>query len=272
MYHTKALGNTCDKFEGFVLVAVVILLFHIAVNTISDYRDFKKGIDTEDSLGSSGMLVKRLVDPKKVYYIGLTSLGIGSIIGIVAAFLITLKLLFAGIIAVMACYFYSEPPLGYKYKAFGELAVFIIFGPLLFIVCGIALLDNTSIDFLVNFLLLSVASGILTVLVLLSNNLRDYEYDKAKSNTTLVSIIGLKYGYGLFFSLIHLVFLLSIFFSCWLRIFPITGLLVFSAYPLVFLAVKRVNQKVFVEYFVWLDLSYSLIAGSSMLYHSATTQ
>jgi 1,4-dihydroxy-2-naphthoate octaprenyltransferase len=226
---------------------------------MADYRDFKNGIDTKESLGSSGMLVNSLVDPERVFGIGIISFFIASLVGLCAAFLRPLLFPF-GLIAASLCFFYSEGPIAYKYRRFGELAVFLVWGPILFSVCSISLVE--FVDF--GALRLSVISGVLTTMVLLSNNLRDYEYDRVH-NKTLVTAIGLKYGYFLLYSLIGVVLILPFIYSSY-GLLPNNYWFEFVAFIFVALAMKNKNKRIFAEYFVWLDLAYCGIYGIQLLF------
>jgi 1,4-dihydroxy-2-naphthoate octaprenyltransferase len=114
---------------AFVLVAISAMLFHLATNTISEYRDFRNGIDDVHSPDTKYRLVSGIVRPNAVLLIGLIAFSLASILGIVAVFVGTKLLLIPGIISAGIAIFYSEQPFGLKYKALGELCVFMIYGP-----------------------------------------------------------------------------------------------------------------------------------------------
>lgn len=248
--------NSNINCMNFIITIISILLFHISVNTLADVRDFKKGIDTIESMGSSGMIVKGLVKTKVVRKIGIFSFILGSILGLIAVILANIKLLFIGIPAALICFSYSEGPLSLKYRALGEICVFLIWGPMLSMVCSLSL----TYKILPEILMLSIIPGILTAMILLSNNIRDFKYDQSSGNNTLVTIIGIKYGFALLFFLIGIAFFLPIIFiSC--GMLPTHILTVFASYIFVFKAMKHLNEQIFTEFFVWLDLSYcSLIS------------
>ena len=254
-FNETILDNRC-----FLLVALSTVLFHISVNTLADVQDFKKGIDNKNSMGSSGMLVLDLVDPVVVRRIGLCSFGIASLIGVFAALLFEPRLFMIGIPAAFICYSYSEQPFALKYRALGELCVFLIWGPMLALACSFSLIHKVSVPIL----WLSIMNGILTAIILLSNNLRDFENDKKFGYRTLVVRIGLKYGFALLFILIWGVFILLIA-NVAFGMLPKISLLALLSYLLVFVAMRHFNQQIFTEFFVWLDLLFSLLIGLGLL-------
>jgi 1,4-dihydroxy-2-naphthoate octaprenyltransferase len=77
---------------------------------------------------------------------------------------------------------------GFKYNALGELAVFLAFGPLMFLgsfYAATGLLDLRA-------LIASAPLGMLITAVLLANNIRDIETDSRSGIKTLATTLGLK--------------------------------------------------------------------------------
>ena len=69
--------------------------------------------------------------------------------------------------------FYTADPLVYKKRSLGEIAVFMVWGPL--IVGGSYHVLTGSVDYIP--MLVSTPIGLLLALVLLANNLKDVEYE-----------------------------------------------------------------------------------------------
>jgi 1,4-dihydroxy-2-naphthoate octaprenyltransferase len=78
--------------------------------------------------------------------------------------------------------FYTADPVVYKKRSLGELAVFMVWGPLM--VGGSYYVLTGSIDY--TSMLVSTPIGLLVALVLLANNLRDIEYDREVGVETIV--------------------------------------------------------------------------------------
>lgn len=249
----------CDFNPCFLFVAISILSFHLAANTISEYRDCVKGVDNIHSPGTKYRLITGILPRKNVYHLGGASFFIGALSGMCALYFGTMRLMIPGAIAAFIVYSYSEKPLCLKYKAFGELCVFAIYGPLLFASCVIALTNQVSLDDL----LFSVPFGLLTTCVLLANNIRDYEFEKGKT-VTLTIKYGLRFSYFLLFFMVNLSFLLIIFIA-YKHLVPYSSIFVFLTYPLVFASISKIDKPEFINIFGILQVSFTVIICISFL-------
>ena len=247
-YHYEIVG-----YKSFSCVAFSILFFNLAVNTISEYRDCQKGVDDLYSAGTKYRLVSGILPAKNVLILGITSFILASISGIIAVFLKPYTLIIPGIFAAGIALFYSEWPLGLKYKALGELCVFIVYGPLIFSSCILALTQQLCVEDLI----FSIPFGILTTNVILANNIRDYEFEKDKT-TTLPIKFGLKFAYFLLFFETNLAFLM-IPFLIYEGIIPNSGFLSFLPYPLIFLSIKKIGTPKFINIFGVLQVLFALL-------------
>ena len=86
-------GSTAAFYQGahhiphMILALFGLIAFHISVNALNDYDDFKTGIDLNTKRtpfsGGSGMLPSGEISPKLVWRMGIISLCIGTIIGLI---------------------------------------------------------------------------------------------------------------------------------------------------------------------------------------------
>lgn len=245
--------NRIVEYMPFVCVSISILLFNIAVNTISEYRDCKRGIDDVHSPGTKYRLVSGIVPQKHVLIVGIFSFIMASLFGIYIILIGPKILMVPGIIAASIVLFYSEKPFGLKYHALGELCVFLIYGPLIFSSCIISLTHSL----LFQDILFSIPFGIFTVNVILANNIRDYSFEKEKT-VTLPIKYGLKFAYFLLFFITHLAFLV-VPFLIYMEIMPKSGILSFLAYPLIFLSIKRIGKENFIDIFGIMQVLFTLL-------------
>ncbi|MDR0640281.1 MAG: prenyltransferase [Holosporales bacterium] len=246
--------------KPFIFVAIAVLLFHLATNTISEYRDFIRGVDDGNIDGPKYRLVSGIIEPTKIKRLGTGAFSLASISGIIALALSSMILLIPGIIGAGLSLFYSEWPLRYKYKSFGEIGVFIAYGPLLFFSCLYSLVERVCIEDM----LLSIPIGLLTMCVLLANNVRDYAFDRGRIKT-LPTVIGLKGSYTILFSSVHLSFL-CIPILIYARIIPPPGFLVLIAWPIIHLAIKQMDSPKFVDIFGIMQASYCNILWPILAY------
>jgi len=170
----------------FVLTLLGTMLAHAGVNVISDYMDWRRGADTWRVLGSSRVLVDGMMSPKTHVRLGIALLLAAAAIGVI---LVTTSgpavwLLMA--LGAAIGIFYTVPPLGLKYRALGDLAVFLAFGPLMAL--GAYYVQTATLDWLPVWL--SIPIGLLTIAILHGNNYRDIAEDRAAGYHTVASLLG----------------------------------------------------------------------------------
>ena len=69
-------------FPLFFAMLIASLLIQMATNMFNEYYDFKRGLDTEQSVGIGGTIVRNGVKPKVVLNLALILYGIAILIGI----------------------------------------------------------------------------------------------------------------------------------------------------------------------------------------------
>ena len=176
------------QVEGWTVLLMLsaALLLHAAVNLLNDYYDFTLGYDTEQSSGSSGLLVSGKLRPDQVLLWARIYLLLAVVAGLPLVWRRGWPLLIVGILGCLGAYFYSHSRLGYKYGGWGEAAVFVLMGPLLY--CGTSLAVAGICGR--NSLLLSLPYGCLVTAIMLVNNLRDVEEDRLAGFRTLPQVAG----------------------------------------------------------------------------------
>ncbi len=167
-----------------VLAIVGAVIFQISGNLISDYFDYKQGVDREDTFGSSRLLVNKTFSPKTILNLGLTFLLAGTLLGLFLYYNTGWPLLVIGVPGFIAALFYYK----FKYMALGDLLIFIVYGPL------IALGTYYSITAVFDWkmIVLSIPIGCITVNILHANNTRDIAHDKRANIRTFAMQIGVK--------------------------------------------------------------------------------
>jgi len=174
------------SWTWFLLTFLGALLMHAGVNVISDAFDYRRGVDTWRVLGSSRVLVDGLMNPSAHLRWGLLLFGLGCVIGLILAYFRGWPVIIFGLVGAILGFFYTAPPLGFKYKALGDLAVFLTFGPL--IVMGTYYVLVQQIWW--KLFWLSVPFGLLTIAILHGNNFRDIEEDLRAGYKTIAGLLG----------------------------------------------------------------------------------
>ena len=217
LYNQKA--DLSPNWIFGVLSIIGAVIFQISGNLISDYFDYKQGVDREDTFGSSRLLVNKTFVPETILRLGLffTVLGIG--IGFYIFCHTGWPLLIIGIIGVISAVFYYF----FKFRALGDLLIFIVYGPL--ITLGTFYSMTSLVDW--KAIWLSVPIGCITVNILHANNTRDILHDKRADIRTLAMLLGIKGSIIEYISLITLAYLsLLIMVAVGFLHWPVIGVLI----------------------------------------------
>jgi 1,4-dihydroxy-2-naphthoate octaprenyltransferase len=226
----------------FLLTLVGAVCVHGATNLINDYFDYKSGVDrpgAPTTLYRPHPLVQGLISPQAVLWVSAGLYAIAAIIGLALIVLKGAGLLWFILVGAIASFFYTAGPIKYKYLALGELAVFLMWGPV--IVGGTYFVQRGSLS--LDAVLISVPFGLLVALVLLANNLRDIDYDRSAGIATLGTLLGQQKTRVLYQGLILLAYL-AIALLIALKILSPWGLLVFFSAPVAFRLIRTLQREI----------------------------
>lgn len=194
----------------FGLWALVnIVIFHAAGNTWSDYFDFRKKVDADDTFGAK-TLTTGMFTEKEIFRLSLILTIVATAAGLTLMALTGLPLLWIGLGGVLCTLLY--PVL--KYNALGDLVILLAYAFLPTI--GTAFVTTGAIDW--NILLIALPVGLITDGILHSNNTRDTLTDKRAGIKTMAMGLGHKasailYGFEVIFPFV------------WIGVLSIMGLL-----------------------------------------------
>jgi 1,4-dihydroxy-2-naphthoate octaprenyltransferase len=226
----------------FLLTLVGAVCVHGATNLINDYFDYKSGVDrpgAPTTLYRPHPLVQGLISPRAVLWVSAGLYAIAAIIGLALLALKGAGLLWFILVGAIASFFYTAGPVKYKYLALGELAVFLMWGPV--IVGGTYFVQRGSLS--PDAVLISVPFGLLVALVLLANNLRDIDYDRSAGIATLGTLLGQQKTRVLYQGLILLAYL-AIAIMIALKILSPWGVLVFFSAPVAFRLIRTLQREI----------------------------
>jgi 1,4-dihydroxy-2-naphthoate octaprenyltransferase len=226
----------------FLLTLVGAVCVHGATNLINDYFDYKSGVDrpgAPTTLYRPHPLVQGLISPQAVLWVSAGLYAIAAIIGLALIVLKGAGLLWFILVGAIASFFYTAGPIKYKYLALGELAVFLMWGPV--IVGGTYFVQRGSLS--LDAVLISVPFGLLVALVLLANNLRDIDYDRSAGIATLGTLLGQQKTRVLYQGLILLAYLATALLIA-LKILSPWGVLVFFSAPVAFRLIRTLQREI----------------------------
>lgn len=190
-----AIGVAAAFYRGFfdpllfILTLAGLSFVHLGLNVANDYFDTLLGADTLNRRptpfsGGSRAIIYGILSPSEARILYTSFFAMGVSIGIYLALtrgLVEIAALTA--IGIMLSYFYTAPPLKLAYRALGELAVFLGFGPV--IVLGSYFVQTQRLSY--EALAASIPIGILVMLILYVNEIPDAPYDKQAGKLTLVT-------------------------------------------------------------------------------------
>jgi 1,4-dihydroxy-2-naphthoate octaprenyltransferase len=235
-YQKSGVMNNEIMWIVFPLVVICSVLFQMGTNLVSDYYDYKKGIDREGTMGGSGVLVGKMIEPTKILRAGQMAFLAGFLLGLIMVWLRGTDILVLGIIGLLGGYFYSNAAFGYKYLALGDMLVFMLMGPLMVLGSYFVLTGEWNM----NVFYISLPIGCLVTAILHANNLRDIDDDKAAGIKTVANVIGLdaskKYYAALVLGAYAIVVVLFL-----LKILEPWALVVFLSLPPALKNIKAIN-------------------------------
>jgi 1,4-dihydroxy-2-naphthoate polyprenyltransferase len=175
-------------FGLFFAMLIASLLIQAATNMFNEYFDFKRGLDTAQSVGIGGTIVRDGIKPKTVLNLAFGFYGIALLLGVYICANSSWWLAVVGLICMAMGYFYTGGPFPIAYTPFGEILSGFFMGMLIILIAFFiqtGTVSSTSI-------LVSVPSMILVGMIMLSNNIRDLDGDKENGRKTVAILLGKK--------------------------------------------------------------------------------
>ena len=172
-----------------VLCFAFAIVMQIDANFINDYFDFKRGNDNETRLGPKRACAQGWIKPKSMFHAIILTTIIASAIGFPLIFFGGYQLILLGLACVAFCFLYTTH---LSYWGLGDVLVLVFFGlvPVLGTYYLVVLPGSTvfNLDVVVS----AINCGLVIDLLLIVNNFRDIDNDKAAGKKTLVVYIGKK--------------------------------------------------------------------------------
>jgi 1,4-dihydroxy-2-naphthoate octaprenyltransferase len=162
------------------------LLAQVGTNLCNDYSDFKKGADTETRQGPVRVTQAGLLSPETVLRGTVTVFTLALSVGLLLVWRGGWPLLVLGAAALAAGVLYTAGPIPYGYLGLGDLFVLIFFGPVA--VGGTYYVQALTIT--PEPIVAGLLAGLLSVAILVVNNLRDRQGDKEAGKRTLAVRFG----------------------------------------------------------------------------------
>jgi 1,4-dihydroxy-2-naphthoate octaprenyltransferase len=174
------------------------LLLQCGVNLINDRADLHCLAADSDKFSVARKQILRN------FYAGLVCFALAAAIGIGIARQTGVIVVVVGLVGLLGAYAYTQEPFNYKRRGLGVAFVFLLMGLLMVQGAYLAISGEFSLSVLAH----SLPISCLIALLLLSNELRDYEKDTALGIHTLTVRIGFANTVRLYWSLILAAYLI----------------------------------------------------------------
>ena len=183
-----------------LLALVVALALQVGVNYANDYSDGIRGTDAA-RVGPMRLVGSGLARPAAVRAAAFASFGVAAVAGLVLV-IITQHwwLLAVGVACVLAAWYYTGGKRPYGYRGLGELFVFVFFG--LVATCGTGYVQTGRVSLAL--VAAAVGIGALACAILVVNNLRDIDGDRAAGKRTLATRLDYRGTRALYVALVSL--------------------------------------------------------------------
>jgi 1,4-dihydroxy-2-naphthoate octaprenyltransferase len=233
-----AYGEGVFRWEAFSWAMVSALAIQIAANFANDASDAVRGADTEDRLGPPRMVALGVITSRQMWLATWLAIAVAAVAGVFLTLIAGWLVLLIGVSSVIAMLGYVGGPVPYGYRGLGEVFVLVFFG--LVATVGSRYVHDMTAPLAA--WLLAIPVGMLVTAILVANNYRDIDTDRAAGKGTLSVILGRERTRTFFASLVYGSFAAVAVFALagWL---PISTLFVGFLLPLAAIPVRILYAK-----------------------------
>jgi 1,4-dihydroxy-2-naphthoate polyprenyltransferase len=228
------------RFRPFPALAALLvgLLLQIGSNLANDVFDFERGADTSGRHGPLRVTQAGLLTPAQVKRGMWVVFGLAGLLGVYLAWVAGWPVILIGVAAIASAIAYTGGPFPLGYYGLGDLFVFLFFG--VAAVAGTYFVQAKMVSPAAWWM--SVPIGLLVVDILVVNNLRDIDTDRAAGKFTLAvrfGAVGTRRQYLVCIAAAYLLIPLL----AWSKVIPPAALLTWLSLPLAW----RVTRTVFTQ-------------------------
>jgi len=181
-----AIDDGAFRFDVLVVALIVALAVQVGVNFANDLADAQKGVDTEQRIGPTRAVAAGLISPRGMAGGVTVTFGIAAMAGLYLTFVAGPVVLLLGTASLAAALGYTGGPYPYGHRGLGEVFVFIFFGLVATVGTRFVFDGSAPADAWVA----GIVMGLLASAILIANNARDIDTDRASGKRTLAVIVG----------------------------------------------------------------------------------
>ncbi|MDE0572336.1 1,4-dihydroxy-2-naphthoate polyprenyltransferase [Demequina sp. B12] len=259
--------------DGFAFIPALLALgvavaLQVASNYGNDYSDGIRGTDM-DRIGPDRLVATGRATPTAVKRAAFVSFGVAGVLGLtLVAITGTWWLLLVGAVAIVAAWTYTGTTRPYGYAGWGEVSVFIFFGPVAVLgtmLTQTAFSGDASITWWA--VIASTGVGLYAVALLLVNNIRDADTDAVTGKLTLAVKWGVPRARRLFVASVLLPVVCAVvvaFAHPWALIATVVALPSLLIAGGMRIGAEKVSMKVIFSAISGVGLAYGLLLGVAL--------
>jgi 1,4-dihydroxy-2-naphthoate octaprenyltransferase len=234
-------GTAVAAYDGafhllnFLLALFSSLFLQIGANYFNEYFDYRYGLDSPESLGSTTVIFRHEMTATQVLGGGIACFAIAAILGLVLIFTANPAIILFGLAGMSIAYFYSAKPFKFATRGLGDILVYLAMGFLMTWGAYYVQIPRWSWQAFAA----SIPVGLLVTAILNMNNVRDYQDDLAVQKRTLPVRLGQVFGQR-FHAFLLLGSYVTVTLGVLVRLLPLYSLLVWLTFPLAFSNVRAV--------------------------------
>ncbi|MDH3889933.1 MAG: 1,4-dihydroxy-2-naphthoate polyprenyltransferase [candidate division Zixibacteria bacterium] len=186
------IGTSMAYADGVMVILPALaalfgaVMIQIGTNLANDYYDFIKGADRADRIGPTRLTQAGLISPRSMKRAAFVVFGIAMLAGCYLVWRGGWPIVAVGLTSILFGVLYTGGPFPLGYHGLGELFVLVFFGPVA--VAGAYYVQALNINFAP--IMAGLAPGLISVAILVVNNLRDIDNDRAAGKRTLAVRLG----------------------------------------------------------------------------------
>jgi 1,4-dihydroxy-2-naphthoate octaprenyltransferase len=201
----SALAINIGHFNPLVSFIALLcsILIQVGTNFTNDLYDYLKGADTQNRKGPQRVLACGLISVKEMKLGIFTSFLSAFLLGLYLVYIGGILILIIGVVSILAGLAYTAGPYPLAYKGLGDVFVFMFFG--IIGTMGTFYLHTNELS--IAAFISSIPVGSLITNILVVNNYRDIDEDRAAGKNTLAVKLGRTFTQYQFIFLIVVSFL-----------------------------------------------------------------
>lgn len=167
----------------------------LGVNWMNDVADYRRLIDLPGTLGGAQVIQRGWLDVARVRRAARAAFALGVLLGLPALVRDPWAVASLGALGLLGAAGYSGERVGLKYVALGDLAVWLLCGPVLTAGVAVAAVGGAAaLDVALPVASAGAAFGFFAVGILHTNNLQDIDEDALAGAQTVARLLGARLG------------------------------------------------------------------------------